>query len=59
MLMEHCMEIHTVQLSIARYHYLILLENGDGPLWLSALQLMINVKLCVCGTLPGHFDLAG
>ena len=33
------MEIHTVQLSTARYNYLILLENGDGPPWLSALQL--------------------
>ena len=25
--MDHCMEIHAVQLSTARYHYLILLEN--------------------------------
>ena len=33
-----CMEIHAIQLSTARYHHLILLENRDSPLWLSALQ---------------------
>ena len=37
------MGIHAAQLSTARYHYLISLENGDGPLWLSALQLYERV----------------
>ena len=36
---ECCMEIHTVQLSTARYHYLIFMEIGDGPLRHSALHI--------------------
>ena len=52
MWMGHCMEIHAVQLSTTRYHYLILLENGDSPLWLSALQF----KLSMCQHLQIKFD---
>ena len=40
MWMDHSLEIHAVQLPTARYHYLILLESGDGPLWFSALQFV-------------------
>ena len=44
MWMDHCMEIHTVQLSTTRYHYLILLENVQ-QMWMYHCMEIHTVQL--------------